>query len=299
MKEENQLAKWLSGEMDPKTLEAFRKTPEYEDYQKIADYSAQLQAPDFDSGDLFEKILSHPKKTPKVFRLKPSLLRVAAVLIIGFGLLFAVQNLAVFTETAANGQITAFKLPDDSQVVLNSGSEIRYKKWRWNQKRALGLQGEAFFKVAKGRTFDVQTDLGNVTVVGTQFNVKARKNRFEVACFEGTVWVRSAGQKMVLKAGKSVIFENGKLLLAMAEETGNPAWMRQEIRIISLPLTQVVQEVERDYAVKIQIEKTDDKVLFSGTLPKNDLKTALEILAKTFHFELTNGPGNIIILKSK
>ena len=43
-------------------------------------------------------------------------------------------------------------LPDHSEVVLNADSEITYKKSNWDTNRKLELQGEAYFKVAKGKT---------------------------------------------------------------------------------------------------------------------------------------------------
>jgi ferric-dicitrate binding protein FerR (iron transport regulator) len=51
---------------------------------------------------------------------------------------------------------------------------------------ALTLE-EAYFQVKKGQTFSVNTTDGVVKVLGTHFNVKQRKNYFEVNCFEGLV----------------------------------------------------------------------------------------------------------------
>jgi ferric-dicitrate binding protein FerR (iron transport regulator) len=122
----------------------------------------------------------------KTIRLQHNwLLRIAAVLVIGIGLFFASVPMQTTTELTQNKMQKTFLLPDDSEVTLNSASQIEYKKWNWTDHRELQLEGEAFFKVTKGQTFDVLTRLGKVTVVGTQFNVKARGDRFEVICFEG------------------------------------------------------------------------------------------------------------------
>ena len=123
---------------------------------------------------------------------------------------FCLKNFVPQTQTANFGEKTTFSLPDNSEVVLNSGSEINYKKWNWDNNRRLELKGEAYFRVSKGRRFEVQTSLGKVSVLGTQFNVKARKNRFDVVCYEGRVKVNYANTQIILTHGQSVTFENGK-----------------------------------------------------------------------------------------
>ena len=74
------------------------------------------------------------KKSNKI-SMQKVLLRIAAVLIIGFGITLAVKNFTNFTEFSANGVTTEFLLPDNSSVLLNSGSSVEYKKWNWNNYR--------------------------------------------------------------------------------------------------------------------------------------------------------------------
>ena len=66
---------------------------------------------------------------------------------------------------------------------------LKYASNKWDKKRRVRLEGEAFFKVAKGSTFTVDTKTGSVKVLGTQFNVKNRIGFFEVVCYEGLVGV--------------------------------------------------------------------------------------------------------------
>ena len=48
-------------------------------------------------------------------------------------------------------------LPDNSQVSLNALSSVTYNESSWDENRELTLNGEAFFKVEKGSTFEVKT----------------------------------------------------------------------------------------------------------------------------------------------
>lgn len=285
MEKEHNLAKWLDGNMTGSELEAFERSPEFSSYQKIASYSTQLRAPEVDSQEMYRKVIETPKEKA-VIAMRPNwLLRIAAILVIGLGLFFATAPMVTSTETAQNGQQQIFELPDNSQVTLNSGSEITYKKWRWDDNRTLELQGEAFFKVAKGKTFDVHTELGTVTVVGTQFNVKSRGKRFEVACFEGKVRVDNGTEKVLLTKGQSVAFDNGQPLEPVACNGQIPSWMNDELTFSAESFESVVAELERQYNIRITTENISVSQKFTGTLPAGNLETALQIISSAYNLK--------------
>lgn len=295
MEEDYKLAKWLAGDMTESELKAFQQTPEYTTYIKIAQYSVQLKTPVFDEDLMLQKVVDSKKATPKVIPLYQSKwLQIAALLIVFLGLTFVVKSEVSFTEYAENAQKTTFTLPDDSEIVLNSGSEIKYKKWNWNNQRSLELKGEAFFKVAKGKTFDVETSLGTVTVVGTQFNVKSRENRMEVYCFEGKVRVQNNNQIIYITKGKGVIFEKNKQT-ATTFNPSLPTWLNNQMHFESENLTAIKAEMERQYGIKISIKDVSLQRKFTGTIPSNDLDVALKIISKTFHLKATKTNDTIIL----
>ena len=299
MEEQHDLAKWLEGKMTGSELEAFERAPEFAEYQKIKTYSAQLQTPDFDTNNMYQTIVSQPKSQP-VIQLKPNwFLRIAAVLILALGLFFASGALLPQTEMAENGKQHIFQLPDASQVTLNSGSEIEYKKWNWNKNRSLELQGEAFFKVTKGKTFDVYTNLGKVTVVGTQFNVKSRDKRFEVSCFEGKVRVANNGRVVFLTKGQSVAFENGKALDIAASTDTKPSWMNSQMIFYAENLEAVIAEMERQYAIEITSKNIRSSQKFTGTIPAENLEMALQIISSAYNFKYTKTGKNSITFTGK
>ncbi len=296
MEEKYELAKWLAGEMSEEELIAFQKTPEYATYAKIATYSSQLEAPDIDAELLYKNTISR-KKAPKVVPLYQSKwMRIASVLAIMFCIAIFFKVTADITHIAEKGKKTSFTLPDNSQIVLNSGSEIHYKKWNWKYNRKLNLDGEAYFKVAKGKKFEVDTRLGTVTVLGTQFNVKARKDRFDVSCYEGRVKVRYKDKEVVLTKGISVSFEND------AFETQNiaapkPEWTTNQIAFHKEKLETIVDELERQYSVDIVLNCRENSQLFSGTLPSNDRKAAIDIITSIFHLKISKFGTDKIILE--
>ena len=284
MEENYTLAKWLNNELEGDDLKAFEASEDFAVYQKIKQYSGELTTPAFDDDKMLQTILQ--RKKTKTISIQKVLLRMAAVFIVGFGITFAVKNFANFTEYALNGASTEFSLPDNSTVLLNSGSEIEYKKWNWNNERKLKLDGEAFFKVAKGKKFEVATELGTVSVLGTQFNVKNRNKRFDISCYEGKVQVNYQNQQVILTKGMTISFENGTQIYAGETDKLEPEWLKKEVNFSKENLQAILDEINRQYNIEIEYKGKPTNQAFSGTIPMNNLDVALEIIATTYHLQI-------------
>ncbi|MDD5149761.1 MAG: FecR family protein [Flavobacterium sp.] len=300
MKKNYNLAKWLNDEMTPEELVQFKASSDFEEYEKIKNYTAHLKVTDFNENRVLENVLSHKKTAPKVIPLyKNWMFRVAAVLVLALGVTFTIQNFSTETQYASNGQRTTFSLPDNSEVVLNSGTEIEYKKWGWNNHRNLKLKGEAYFKVAKGKKFEVETNLGKIAVLGTQFNVKARKNRFDITCFEGRVKVNYKDKEIILTHGQSVSFENGNQINS-GTSVQKPEWLENQIAFNKENLQNILDEIQRQYNITIDVKtESPNEELFTGKIPTDNLDIAIEIIATTYHLEPKKINSNKIIFEGK
>ncbi|MEN2401269.1 FecR domain-containing protein [Flavobacterium sp. MC2016-06] len=299
MKKNRLLAKWLNNDLSEDELAAFKASPDFEKYQKIKDYTDHLEVDDLDENKMLANILKQKNAAPKVVPLyKKMMFRAAAIFVLALGITFAMKNFVSQTQTAVFGEKTTFLLPDNSEVVLNSGSEIKYKKWNWDNNRRLELKGEAYFRVAKGRRFEVQTNLGKVSVLGTQFNVRARKNRFDVVCYEGRVKVNYANTQILLTHGQGVSFENGKQD-KMIIKALRPEWMDNQICFYKQNIRTLLDEVERQYNITIQLNAKDTMSLFTGKLPAKDLDVALQIISTTYHLESKKATKNKVIFDEK
>ncbi|MCV9927593.1 FecR domain-containing protein [Flavobacterium sp. LS1R49] len=299
MKKNRLLAKWLNNDLSPDELAEFEASPDFEKYQKIKNYTDHLEVDDLDENSMLSDILNQKKVTPRVVPLyKKWMFQIAAVLVLALGITFAFNFFVPQTQKADFGERTTFLLPDNSEVVLNSLSEINYKKWNWDNNRFLKLKGEAYFRVAKGRRFEVQTDLGNVTVLGTRFNVKARKNRFDVVCYEGRVKVNYGDTQILLTHGQSVTFENGKQFNTVVSAP-KPEWMDNQIAFYQENIKSLLDEVQRQYNITIELNAKDTTSLFTGKLPTKDLDVALQIISTTYHLEVKKVSNNKIIFDKK
>lgn len=94
---------------------------------------------------------------------------------------------------AGKGDKARIELPDGTNVVLNSASQLSYLNDFGKKNRCVQLNGEAFFKVAhdESRTFIVQAGNLEVKVHGTSFNVSAYEDDEDIVVVlqEGKVGV--------------------------------------------------------------------------------------------------------------
>ncbi|MBA3986045.1 MAG: FecR family protein [Flavobacteriales bacterium] len=277
---EKLLHKFLNSEITEAEMEILKASDVYREYLKIASHTSTMQTPSFNKErvrqNLSERTSIEKKKAIPLFNYRPFLKYAALIVLMLVGYFYLVtMDVSVTSQLAEKRTYT---LPDKSEVTLNADSKITYNKNSWDDKRTLTLRGEAFFKVMKGGKFDVETSLGTVRVMGTQFNVQTREKHFHVSCYEGLVEVYFQNQSIQLTAGNSVIIENGKLIAEQPISTTKPGWMFDESTFENALLENVIEELERQYGVKVEINLTDKTKRFTGTFTHTNLEDALKTI---------------------
>ena len=144
----------------------------------------------------------------------------------------------------------------------------------------------------------METNLGNVAVLGTQFNVKARKNRFNVTCFEGRVKVNYKNKEIILSHGQSVIFENGNQVNTTVDDV-KPDWLQNKITFNKDHLNTMLEEIQRQYNIEIDVKTAYPESLFTGKIPTDNLEVALQIIATTYNLEFKKIGTSKIIFEGK
>lgn len=191
------------------------------------------------------------------------------------------------TETiqSGKGESYAFRLPDDSRIVLHDGSTLSYRKYFWN--RNVSLVGEAYFEVEKGDGFLVKTKQGEVEVLGTRFLVNEINNQFMVQCYEGKVKTNFKDDSWLLEPGTRF---SGQGDTAEKEtvnnENGYPAFAKFSEKFQNVPLMEVVAEIENFFEVDIQIKANTAK-RFSGTIQTGNLENVLQIVCAPLQLDYT------------
>lgn len=297
MNRETLISKWLDNNLNAEELEAFKKLEDYDELVELSNGLEAFRAEDYNTSSELNKVLSTIKSTKKKTSLVKPWMRVAAILAICFGLYYYTTTLNT-TVTTEFAEKTTIELPDASSVSLNAKSHLAYNKSSWKNKRNVELEGEAFFKVAKGSTFNVTTTSGTVTVYGTQFNVKQRDNYFEVICYEGLVGVTYNSKETKLKPGDSFLIIDGKSIAKEKENLPTPSWLNNESQFKSMPYHEVLEEFERQYGVAFMSNNIDTEQLFTGKFTHNNLEIALKSI--TLPLRLTySKTNNTITLKSE
>ena len=282
MENKDLISKWLNNELDARELEAFKQTADYQRYGDIVENAARFQKPHFNEEQGLRDLkarLSVKKEVPVKKLNFSNYYKAAAVFVV-----FLATGLFLFLnqpEVISTGysEMAVLELPDQSSVKLNADSKIKYKPSKWNKKRILGLEGEAYFQVEKGKKFTVETDQGEVTVLGTKFNVKDRENYFEVHCYEGAVKVNVASREVILRKGNSIKVIAGEVQPLNNFDRSAPGWTIQESDFEAVPLKQVIAELERQFDLDIETKQVDLNQLFTGSFSHTNKEVAIQAIS--------------------
>ena len=273
---------------------------------KSAERTANLQVPAHKTQqqiwDTLEKaIKTDTTKVVPLYRKAWWGVAAAVLLIAGAFFLFKIANRV--NITTAHAETRTIYLPDSSTVSLNAGSTLSYSKKRWRQGRELHLTGEAFFEVKKGNRFTVNTHLGNVQVLGTSFNVRVRNNELSVACKTGKVKVtnKKADQHRIITPGESIITQKtGKIEAPQKIAPGLiDTWREGHFYFDSRPLTEVFEELTRQYNIQIQFEKVNvENRVYSGYFNNTDLEEALQLICRPMGLSFSFKNRSTIIIRN-
>ncbi|MEY8848220.1 FecR family protein [Psychroserpens sp. XS_ASV72] len=296
MKREELIKKWLDHDLNAQELEAFKQLEDFDALQKLDSSLKSFKAPEFNTSENLNAVMGTIKSsTQKPINWWSAAIKIAAVFVICFGVYYYTTTLDTTVNTLASHKQTV-ELPDASIAELNALSSLRFNENSWNDKREVILDGEAFFKVAKGSKFDVLTTKGLVTVLGTQFNVKQREDFFEVSCYEGKVAVSHGTEKATLLPGDSFLIIDGKFIVTEKENQSVPSWLQNLSRFKSMPYREVIAEFERQYNMSVNLNNIDDSQLFTGSFTHNDIEIALKSITLPLHLTYSK-TDNIITLK--
>lgn len=295
MKKENLLNRWLDHSLSDDEREALKNDERFRAYETITQAAQYFRAPEINTTSSYDRLLISKNKA-KVKRLSwPKIAAsIAAILVLGF----LVNNLIFSNQInykTGIGETLALVLPDKSTVDLSAGTTLSYNKNTWDEQREVVLNGEAYFKVAPGTSFTVNTPFGKVQVTGTAFNVVNHTDYFVVSCFEGSLLVSSEVDKTFkLTAGDEFRMIGDKLTVT---KTANlkPAWILKKSIFKSTPLYIILEDLQRHYDVNISTKNIDKSIIFTGSFTHEDLETAIQAISIPLGLEYTLQDSNVLL----
>ena len=164
-------------------------------------------------------------------------------------------------------------LPDGSLVKLNADSELKLLAGYNKADRKIDLSGEAFFDVQKSnKPFIVSTAKQKVTVLGTQFNIKAYTAEAETTTklLRGSVKVSSTGtgKEVLMKPGDQVINTGGELLVS-SKEKQQIDWVNKEFVFNEKTAEELMNDIARWYNLEVEFENDELKAKrFTGRIER-------------------------------
>jgi transmembrane sensor len=220
------------------------------------------------------------------------------------------------TQKGSRSQIV---LPDGSKVWLNAGSTLDYPKQFKGKTRAVQLQGEAYFEVAKNakQPFIVHTKTFDIKVLGTGFNVRAYpgEDSAVTSLVHGSVEVITGGKEqrtILLKPNEKITLPTTIALQQATEKTGTQqtvvlnampekmiliddtvqqetAWVKNQLAFKKMTFAKVALLLENWFGAEIRFSNEDKKTLhFTGVFDGQSLEEILNILEATgtFHYKI-------------
>jgi ferric-dicitrate binding protein FerR (iron transport regulator) len=250
-------------------------------------------------GKFVAKTIAH-KQAPNVISLNwKRISQMAAVLVVGVLIGGAIFKLslneapAYITASAPKGSVSKIVLPDNTEVFLNAGSEMKYAFERGGKLREVFLNGEAWFRVTHNEKapFTVHTGFYKVEVLGTEFNVKAYGSdaTIETTLEKGSVRIASSGRfkmnkELDLKPGEQVVYTKGPntVQVKQVETKLYTSWKDNKLEFIKMGLGDLIVLLERRYGVDIQVENKEIlQYHYSGTIKNESILEILEIIQHT------------------
>jgi ferric-dicitrate binding protein FerR (iron transport regulator) len=281
------ILKWFNGEISDETAQKLLAAEEFEFYKELKDRTGQLALSPADLEANYEQIKT--KKAKKgIITLRPKTRWLPYVgIAASLALLFGLYQVFFFSQHLQAGVATTetFTLPDHSIVTIDAGSEISYAN-AFILKRKLKLNGTAYFEVQKGKTFTVCTEQGNVTVLGTKFDVISAPDYFQVNCYEGKVAVNAKGGKTILTAETSLTANALHQKMVDIHHT-TPQWMRGITVFESTPYVVVIQSMEKRFGVSINFPDQYKNEIFTGGFPHDNLDKALQAVTLPLNLNYT------------
>ncbi len=173
------------------------------------------------------------------------------------------------------------KLPDGTQVWLNSETQLKYPvSFIDGKTRQVELvYGEAYFDVSSstengGSEFVVFNQSQEVEVLGTEFNIKAYKDESNIytTLVEGKVVVDNGivKQNLVPNQQSNLNTETNNITIAKVDVKGEISWKNGMFSFIDKPLKDIMKVVSRWYDVDVIFENKElESVEFIGVIDKN------------------------------
>lgn len=203
-------------------------------------------------------------------------------------------NALLFADLdTATGQWRETRLEDGSRLTLAGGSAVDLHFTATGREVRL-LRGEIRVEVAADaqRPFEVVTADGSIRALGTRFLVSKQAASTDLSMLESKVLARSSEvpAEAVVAAGQQLRIRHDGLdrPQAIDAESIDQAWQQHRLLARGLPLSQVLEQLQRQYAGVLSFDaEALASIQVFASLPLDDPQRALQLLEASLPIEVT------------
>jgi len=199
------------------------------------------------------------------------------------------------------GEITDFKLPDQSTLTLDAKASISVD-FDDEQRVNKLLKGRVVFDVAsdRARPFVIETGNSTITVLGTRFSVDRKSNSTRVMVDHGRVSVQNKHKRIELNKGDVATINASGIEVSKFDPELNlvDAFKLGRLMFDNTPLIEALETFNRhhDFSYTLATKHHDDLVI-SGTFSASELENFINLLPHVLPIEIRNLNNHIIISK--
>lgn len=235
----------------------------------------------------------------------------AAVLLLGLAVFFVLKSESKqpLQHIAASQKMDVpLQLPDGSEVILNTNSEITYPQEFSTSKRTTSFRGEALFEVAGNpeKPFQILTDHFGVEVLGTKFNLNAMpgSDKYIVDLIEGKLRLFTFDQnpndrieQLVLLAGERGVFdvETRRIERTAQTDLNFMAWHSGILEFINMPLVDALETINASYHINFILSAEHKDLKITARFENESVEELIESLQTIYNFEVTRN-GDMVYL---
>lgn len=196
-------------------------------------------------------------------------------------------------------------LEDGTKVWLNAASKLIYPEIFNDKIREVELVGEAFFEVMPdlNRPFVVKTNILNVKVLGTSFNVKAYEEEqvTSATLVKGKVEISSSilPETFILKPGEQALGDRLKMEKRCVNLQPYISWIDGKFVFSNTCLEELCRQISRWYDVNVIFQEDECKnIRFTGAMVKfRPLGDLLDMIEATSQVKFQIQEKNILVFQ--
>lgn len=211
--------------------------------------------------------------------------------------------LSVYNEKDESTLVTT--LEDGSIVYLSEQTSLQFPPHFGAEKREVYLQGNAFFDVKGNRKhpFVINTELIEVEVLGTAFNVKERdSDRFSLSVARGEVKItlKKTRQSIRIKAGETGLLRGDELQTVLTQDLNQFDRYTRQMQFKDERLADVIRVINKNTeGLEVELAPGLENRLLTVSFSNDSVLSMTQLICMALQLECIQNENKIRISESK